>query len=715
MLRVNTWQQKARFVIAMAAASLAVVVVLAFKKREPVASTILLKPADPKASIESAKGSTIRFTGTKEEVRIDYAAASSYTDGSKKLTGVKITTEREGGRKFIVTANQADVTADDKDYSATGDVHVCQLPPDQHPRLEEFPKDCVESGGLDVRTERVDYRENDGFVRAPGPVEFHRGRMNGSGRGFVYAKNVDVLTILNDAVVHVAPDAKGAGGLELAAPSAEFNRPQKLIRFIGGVKVTRASETIEADLGVAHLSDDEERLESVELEGHARTTASKPAAGGLKGLEGRAVTLKYGADGQTLQQAVITGDAVIRVMAGRSQPDREISAASVDVSMADGTTPTALTARDNVQLTLPGERGAPSRTINAKALDGKGEAGRGLTNAHFSGGVQFRERGTDIDRTARADTLDAAMAPGLTDINEARFSHAVRFAEKGLTADAAAARYAVDKGILELSGAEPAVPTPHVVNDRVSVYATRIDVTLSGPIVKAIGAVKSELIPQKKDAGQDARMPSMFKQDQVVTATANELVYDGTASKATYSGAALMWQGDTSIKAPEITLDEKTGDLIATGPVVTTISFEQEQQDKSRKRVRSTATAKEFRYEDRPRRATYTGESHVTGPQGDMTAVKVELYLKPSGDELERVEAYEGVTLRDQNRETKGTRMTYFSMGERYVVTGTPVIVKDDCNRETTGQKVTFDRATDTLVVDGTERTQTKGAGSTCP
>ena len=46
----------------------------------------------------------------------------------------------------------------------------------------------------------------------------------------------------------------------------------------------------------------------------------------------------------------------------------------------------------------------------------------------------------------------------------------------------------------------------------------------------------------------------------------------------------------------------------------------------------------------------------MNGPQGDMTAAKIELYLKPSGDELERAEAYENVTLREQNRKTTGTR-----------------------------------------------------------
>ena len=92
------------------------------------------------------------------------------------------------------------------------------------------------------------------------------------------------------------------------------------------------------------------------------------------------------------------------------------------------------------------------------------------------------------------------------------------------------------------------------------------------------------------------------------------------------------------------------------------------------------------------------------------------MYLKPSGDELERVEGYEKVTLRDQNRKTTGARMTYLSADERYVVTGAPVTIVDQCGRDTTGSTLTFYKATDRIVVDGNEQvpTQTKGVGN-CP
>ena len=71
-----------------------------------------------------------------------------------------------------------------------------------------------------------------------------------------------------------------------------------------------------------------------------------------------------------------------------------------------------------------------------------------------------------------------------------------------------------------------------------------------------------------------------------------------------------------------------------------------------------------------------------------MTAAKIELYLKPSGDELERAEAYEKLTLREQNRKTTGARLTYTTADEKYVVTGAPVKIVDECEREDDRQDV---------------------------
>ena len=41
---------------------------------------------------------------------------------------------------------------------------------------------------------------------------------------------------------------------------------------------------------------------------------------------------------------------------------------------------------------------------------------------------------------------------------------------------------------------------------------------------------------------------------------------------------------------------------------------------KARERIRSLGTSKNFNYEDAARRATYIGDAHLSGPEGDVTA-----------------------------------------------------------------------------------------------
>jgi lipopolysaccharide export system protein LptA len=283
---------------------------------------------------------------------------------------------------------------------------------------------------------------------------------------------------------------------------------------------------------------------------------------------------------------------------------------------------------------------------------------------------------------------------------------------------AAAIRYDLDKGILALTGSEPGFIRPRVINDRIAIDATRIDVTLAGPEVKAAGAVKSVVTSQNRKPGEksDARLPSMFKQDKPVNVTADALDYSGTANKATYTGNAQLWQEETSLKGPSIVLDDKTGDLTAGGNVTTVTVRDSVNKEKKTERVRTIASAADFRYEESVHRATYTGNAHMNSPDGDMTATKIELYLKPVGDELDRAEAYDNVTLRDRNRTTTGTRLTYTTKDERYVVRGTPVKVVDECGRETIGRTLTYLKSAETITIDGNEqtRTQTKGSAQ-CP
>ncbi len=727
---MTPWQRRARSVIALVAVAFAMVVVFALKRR------IVQPPApppartDPGAVVEVTGGRVERFKLSREDVRVAYERQLTYANGSTKLMNVTIAAdERAGGRSFTVTGKEADVGQNESTIHIDGDVRLAA------------------SDGMTVGTEHASYSGTDGVVRATGPVKFTRGRMAGSGLGMTYDTVRDVLVILDRAIVHVAPDEHGTGAVEIRSGRAAFGRREKNVRFERDVKFERDGQVIGADTAVAHLTEDERQIHLIELRGHSRITMEKRSAGDLQELTGRDMDVTYGADGKRLEHAVLRGGGAILLAGAAGSAGRQISASTIDVSLApDGATPIALTARESVVLALPAGGGVPARTIRSAAMEAKGEPGRGLTQAQFTGGVEFRERGAggpggDIDRIARAATLDVTLKPAMAGIQEARFAHLVRFFEGGgegaddrcasgrssrFEMCAAAIRYDLDKGVLALTGSEPGSVRPRVVNDRIAVDATRIDVTLAGPRVKAAGAVKS-VVTAGRGGGStpDTRLPSMFKQDKPVNVTADALDYGGTTGKATYAGNAQLWQDDTSLKGPSIILDDKTGDLTASGNVTTVTVRDRVNKDRKTERVRSIATAADFRYEESAHRATYTGNAHMNSPDGDLTAGKIELYLKPAApagaggsvdNDLERAEAYDNVTLRDENRTTTGTRLTYTVADQRYVVTGAPVKVLDECRRETIGRTLTYLKSAETITIDGNEqtRTQTKGSAQ-CP
>ncbi len=698
------WQNTAKVVLALIAVAVGLAVAVSFKRRTAAPPGASLVRTDPLAIVESTSGRAVRFKSGHEDVRVEYERQLTYLDGSTKLLGVKVSTDDRGDRRsFTVTGKEGDVGKDESVVTLNGDVKL------------------LEANGFMARTEHASYDNRDGLVRAPGPVEFFHGRLSGSGRGMLYDKNTDALTIVEQATLRVTPDAKGSGATDVTSGTAVFARRDKLVRFDRGVRVERGGQVIDADNGVAHLTADETRIDTLELHGNARMTGSTAAAGGLQALGGRDVTLTYADDGQALQRATIGGDASIQLAGEAGKAGRQITANSIDVTLApDGSTPTAVVARDDVQLTLPAESGTPARTVKAATLDADGEPNRGLTKARFTGSVEYREKSTTLDRLARSARLDVGLKPGLSAFDQAVFSGGARFADAKVFGTAASIRYLADSGALDLTGSEPGIPVPHVSTDQIAVDATHIEVGLSGPTMRATGNVKSVVEPPKKGAqNADTKLPSMLKQDQPVKVTSGALNYEGAASKATYTGNAQLWQGDTSIKADSIGIDDKTGDLTGTGSVVTTTMLDQVDQNKKKERVRTTATSKEFKYEDALRRATYTGDVHLNGSQGDMMAAKIELYLKPSGNELERAEGYDpanGLTLREQNRKTTGSRMTYTAADERYDVTGAPVTIVDQCGRETSGRTLTLHKATDTIEIDGNDRTrtQTKGGSDKC-
>ena len=518
----------------------------------------------------------------------------------------------------------------------------------------------------------------------------------------------------------MAPNGSGNGAAEITAGAAIFARRDQIVRFERVVRIIRDGQVIDADNGLAHLTQNEERVESLELHGGARIAGAGAAAGGLKGLSGQDVTLTYAADGQALERALISGDASVQIAGEAGKPVRQITANIIDITMApDGSTPTALSARDGVTLTLPAEGASVARTIKAATLEADGEPGRGLTKARFAGNVDFREKSATVDRDARSARLEVGVKPGFSAFDQATFSGGVRFADPKFFGTAASVRYVVESGALDLTGSEPGIPVPHVATDQIAVDATRIEVVLGGPTLHATGNVKSVLEPPKKaEKSSETKIPSMLKQNQPVNVTAASLNYDGATSQATYEGSAQLWQADTSIKGDtdrHRQQDRRPQRLRLGRDDHDARSGGQGQEEGARAehglvegvQVRGRAAPRHVHR----RRALERPVTATSSPRNSRRTSRT------AGNELERAEAFDtanSLTLREQGRKTTGSHLTYTSADEIYVVTGLPVAIVDQCGRETKGRTLTFHKATDTIQIDGNDRarTQTKGGGA---
>ena len=239
---MQKWQTAPRCVIAVVAVAFAIVVGSRFKRVAPPVQRAVGAPIR-RPSLETAGGDRLAHQRAREEVSVDYDnACCTYEDGIEQAD------RREGHHRaqrrptFTMTGKEGRVGEKSRRSSSNGNVDVRSATDwSSAPSTRPIPK-------------------ADGIVRAPGRVKFSRGRMSGSGVGLTYDKNQDILTILDQAVVHVAADAKGAGahgrggrrtGIRAARDSIlRFERGDQ-----GHARAPKSSRPIPA---VAHLSADED-------------------------------------------------------------------------------------------------------------------------------------------------------------------------------------------------------------------------------------------------------------------------------------------------------------------------------------------------------------------------------------------------------------------------------------------------------------------------
>lgn len=723
-----SWQRRARIGLAIFGVAVAVVVYFSIGERRSQSPPAPVVRQDPRAVAESIGGDLQRLRESQQDFALNFARSLSYEDGSQKMFEVKITVRKSDGRTYVVTADEALAGKDQRERQLAGHVVL------------------KASDGFEMTTDRATHNQDDSVVRAPGAVAFSKGRMTGSGGNATYDQTRDILTISDQAKVNMT-DEKGQPTTDFNAGVAVLDRLQNTLTLDGQAHVLRNQQVIDADHVLTRLSDDEQIVQYIELRNNARVTGGAS----IDSMSARDIDMDYSDDGQALERVVLNGGAGVAMKGPSGAAGRQIVGEVLDVRLAPDGAIVALIGRDKVRLDLPASGDSPAGSISADALEGTGEAGRGLTSTDFRGKVEYRETGRRgaMDRVVRAESLSAMLADEA--ISDATFKGRVTFEEQGLSARAAEISYQPKANKIALRGNDAGGP-PHVSVDQITIDARTIDVGLQDRQITAT-EVKTTLAPQKSDAQRrdsaksGIAIPGLLKQDQAANINANALDYRGQAGQAVYRGGATMWQGNTTIRGDIISLDQEKGSLVATGSARSTLELDTGV---------SNGSGNEIRYDDQKRLVTYSGaalppttergtgsagarggapaearravparDAQLGGPQGDLRAERIEIALAKEGNSVERLEGYTRVTLKLDKRTAVGARLTYYASDERYVMSAagtSPVTVTDvqtaasgavTC-RETVGRTLTFYKSADTIKVDGNDQNRTETQMKPC-
>jgi LPS export ABC transporter protein LptC len=711
------WQRIARLAIAVFVVVFAIVVIGQLRRPTRPAVTSQTPRVDQKTVAEIGEFThTITDDETgKVRYRIDGKRMLTYPDGRQIVDNAVVTMPDRDGHTMKLHG---------------GAMELVMPQNSKQPQTVVVTKGArlTSDDGLEVTSDRANYDDRTGVVTIPGPVQFTKGRLHGSGVGATYDKGRNVIWLLDQATLHVKPDEKGAGAADATAKGIGMARSEHFVRLVENAHIVGEGRTLDANEIVLRLLPDDSTLQSVEMRGNSRIVGTG-AASTADTMSARDIDLTYAPDGRTLQQARLVENAVAQF--GADGGSRRISATTIDMMMGPDGSINGLNANQNVALDLPASGDAPARRITAATLNGQGPDG--LQTATFAGGVVYRElkpppkRGAPppSERTARSQRLIVQTQPGLGALQQADFRGNVHIEDGDTVADAPRAVHQVaqDSFDLSLSPGDPG-PQPSLNDGRVLVYARTINFTIGTKKLRAETDVRSSVQPARGDADKkgaspaaakgrgaaaDAgKMPSMLAQDQPVNVTAAKMDYDGAASLATYTGQAKLWQDQTQVQGDVIVVDDRSGNLTARGHVRSVMFFDEVDAKTGKKQsVQTTATGDSLVYEDAKRIATYTSgataQAHLVGSEGDVTADQIQLFLKQGSKELDRAEAEGKVTVVEGFRTATGQHLTYTPANETYVMTGAPVEIVEKMPNEcriSNATTLTFRKAAEAMTME---------------
>ncbi len=643
--------RRLRFGILGFAVLLSLAVALSLRRQRP--APLPTRPdAGTPASGTTMGGVVLRkFVEGVEKYVVKAQAMTGQEKGKMNLTGVEVTFP---------------YLSQGKSYTGTVTARECVYDPDR--QRAAFRGDVKVTGGdgLYVESETLDYDGEIGLIRTDDPVSFRRGALSGESRGAEYRSQQEELDLAAEVLLRI--ERAGTAPTVVRSASAAVRKLESAVRFVGGVKVTRGSEYLEAERLNLEMSADFEKvdravaIEEVTARGGAATLGGGTAPG-TRLLRCRKLDVAFRENGE-LRDLMAVKNAELEIQPTPTGPP-EVRRVQAHV----------LTFKFDEAGRLVSAEGGPEARLRSEAAPG-GRGGRPPAGPRIVNATEFQAR------------FDAATG----DLLSADFQGGVEFSEPGRKAWARNAALDEKAGTLVLTGA------PRVVDEE------------QGSDLKAEGSIsigtRTETLSARENVRhtvplrsnpKDARPspPSLF--------LAGFLDYDSATKTARYRENAILRSGKDELRAPLIVLEEPAAGrrrLSGSGGIVS-LMYPRSEPGAAKEPLPVETRAADVVWEEEKNEAVYKGDVRVK--QGDIESRSplATVSLLPGGG-VDKVVAGEPVEVQQGQRRASGARGTYTPRDETMVLVGEKVVLQDPQQR-TEGRFLTFHARDDTILVDGRE------------
>ncbi len=333
----------------------------------------------------------------------------------------------------------------------------------------------------------------------------------------------------------------------------------------------------------------------------------------------------------------------------------DLGAASIDAEWDDAGRPSrALLDRDATLV-----RG--DQRISADRIDVAWDTKCACFTLRAAGSAYLRATVAGAPAWLSAEKLDASADRTLA-LSAAHADGHVRFDSQGTRAEADAGTFdpGPNGGTIELTALEPR--KARLARDRTRVAASRIRTDARGATLEAEDRVEATLLPADASGGAAVPVSGLFRGDTAVSFVARSLRSEKSGARVFLRDGVRGWQGERSLSADELDLDQAARTLSARGHVTTRIP-----RDSASNTVSADdflqVTAERLDYDERRRVGVYSGRVRASFTEGWVEADRVEIALADAGG-VQAIDAAGSVRI-EFRAASSGTTDLHVGTGDR--------------------------------------------------